>query len=331
MNTFRLALAVALVSLAAPASVHATAKFTSFMGGENCGEPASIDGNYAALADGRNGDLMYFDIAAGVNHRIGLKGSVASVKGTKFAFYGIGAEIGRIFVYDIPTAQVVDTGITTARGRWTWGVPSRYFSGTYVAFVDSVDGHVKYYSLADGTIGDTGLPATDDPTMDGNVVAAGDSFYDLATGQTVVLETGARLAVVARNVIAFLSASGEIKYRLIDSGQTFGTGMNGPEVFSTDGERIIGSYHGVHLEIAKPHPSSFLLFDISNRKLSDAGFTGCSDMSSCWVDISGRIVIYERWEGGTMDYSTGQVIYPPQDLNGDGVIGSDCVAGYTRI
>lgn len=322
----------------------AKVKWNSFMGGENCGQPVSIDGDFAAFSDEHTGVLSYYDFKSNTKYDTGLQGANSSLKGGKIAFHSWGWGATEISVYDIATGEVIQTGISTASRRLGNGpgASGRYFTGEHIAFVDITDNHVKYYSLSSGTITDTGQVGSD-PTMDGNIIAfvtptAYDdygnprdyyaAFYDISTSKVTLIErihdyySGG--TIVAGNVIAYTVMGTmpwrfEVKYYLIDSNVIVSTGIQDVTSFSTDGSSIV----------ANPRGQAIVVYDISKGTITDTGLRACSNSDGCWVDISGKIIVYERYEGGTRD-GNGNLVYPEEDLNGNGII-RECVAGWSKV
>lgn len=322
-------LATLLVNVGFPTPLIAKAKWNSFLGGESCTNAVSIDGNIAAFTNEHTGELSYYDFNSKTRTDIGLTGSNPSVSQGLIAFqdYGWNAQ-HQVFVYDISTGQVTTTPISTAKSLWGWTqIPGRYFTGQHIAFVDAVDSHVKYYALGDGVITDTGEVGDwlTMPMMDGNVIAFAASgfvkFYNINTAQVTQIESGVD-PVVSGNVIVYRTSrwSGSLRYYLTDSGTIVDPGIADVAAFSIDGDAIAVSTYGGTIKV----------YEISKGKVTDTGLRGCSGSDVCWLDISGRIIVYERWEGGTVD-ANGIQIYPPEDLNGDGILGGECVAGWAKL
>jgi len=322
-----LAAIMANVMVSVPAM--AQAKWNSFLGGENCTNAVSIDGDIAAFTTEHTGALSYYDVKFQTRIDIGLTGSNPSTRQGLIAFqdYGWNSQ-HKFYLYDISTGEVTATPISTAKSLWGWTqVPGRYFTGQHIAFVDTVDNHVKYYALGDGVITDTGEVGDwlTMPTMDGNIIAFAASgsvkYYDINTAQVTLIESGVD-PVISGNVIVYRTYrwGGSLRYYLIDSGQIVDPGITDVAAFSIDGDVIaVNTYYG-----------TIKVYEISKRKLTDTGLRGCANSDVCWLDISGKTVVYERWEGGTVDVN-GVEIYPPEDLNGDGIVGSECVAGWAKV
>lgn len=331
----------------------AKVKWNSFMGGESCTQPISIDGDLAAFSDESTGILSYYDFKSKTKYDTGIQGANPSIKGGKIAFYSSRWQPAEISVYDIATGEVIHTGIFTASRRMTNGpgASGRYFTGEHIAFVDTTDNHVKYYSLSSGTITDTEQDGSN-PTMDGNIIAfatpakddAGNpiyddlgrrityaAFYDISTSKLTLIERIKdynSAPIVAGNVIAYLEMDTipqqyevkyYLKYYLIDSNKIVSTGIQDVSSFSTDGFSIV----------ANPSGQAIVVYDIERGTIIDTGLHACSGSDSCWVDISGKIIVYERFEGGTYD-GAGNLVYPEEDLNGNGS-SRDCVAGWAKV
>ncbi|HKI44412.1 MAG TPA: CARDB domain-containing protein, partial [Balneolales bacterium] len=122
-------------------------------------------------------------------------------------------------------------------------------------------------------------------------------------------------------VVAYIAGNDEVKYYLLNSGTIHSTGLTDTAVMSTDGRRIAVS----------PEVGSIKLFDVATGKYEDTGEWPCTGGASCWIEIGGEYIAYERLENGA-DYRTSQgtnlEIYPPQDYNGDGLADSTCVGGW---
>lgn len=306
---------------------------------ENCSYGVSIDGDYAAVVDD-NGEyalyLYHFPTRTlqPVDTRTDIRVYGASLSGTKIAYiYSVGWSGGKnISIYDMVTGEITETGITTA-DRWDSYRPMRFFDGERITFTEGYGSTIKYYTLSNGQVTDTGLDGWD-PIIDGDIIAftaRGDgnvhnaAIYNIQAGETTILEPGYG-TVVAGNVVAYIASDrswrvGEVKYYLLNSGTIHATGLSNTEVMSTDGRRIA----------VAPEFGSIKLFDLATGEIEDTGEWPCTGGWPCWLAIDGEYIAYERWEGGA-DYRTPDgtyiEIYPETDYNSDGWTGSDCPGGW---
>jgi WD40 repeat protein len=304
--------------------------FIGFGSIENCSAGVSIDGDYAAVMDDyRRGVyplyLYHFPtrtLTPVETRDVSVDG--ASISGTKIAYIYTG---GNIAIYDIKTGETTETGITSV--RWYRNSAMRFFDGKRIVFTQGNPTTIKYYTLSTGQVTDTGVVGST-PNIDGNTISFTGrdennvqcvAFYTINTGQTTFIEPGG-YPVLAGNVIAYVDGrSGEVKYYLLDSGTTNSTGITGICAMSTDGRSIaIGPYN-----------ASVKVFDIATGAIHDTGEWPCSGGDPCWLEIEGKYIATERYEGGT-EYRTpdGQYIeiYPPTDYNGNGYTGYDCAGGW---
>ncbi len=300
--------------------------------GEYCTSRVTVDGSLAAGVEEWSETLFYYDFQKKQRFETGISGAsrgTASIKGSQIAYRQrvSGGWSGNysISVYDIVTQSVKQTGITTA-SRLSYWDSSHYFDGQHIVYEDKVDGKVKIYSLSTGSVMDTGWIGWG-PTIDGDYVTFEQQWniilYQISTGQGAVIDTGFS-PVVGGNLIAYLGSWwGELKYYRIDLGKVFSTGITRISSFSTDGERIV----------FEAYEDAISILDSKSGKVDVTGVYGCSGGNVCWLDISGKYITYERWEGGTeirAEDGTWIEIYPPTDLNGDGAIGPECVAGWFK-
>ncbi|UCG58576.1 MAG: hypothetical protein JSU70_03505 [Phycisphaerales bacterium] len=295
---------------------------------ENCGYSVSIDGDQAAFLGYYNDDhLFYYDFVLRKAHDTGIDDAYdpPCIRGNKIAYHyrkwTWPYEQG-IAIYDITTGAIFDTGISNARQPWG----RNYFDGEHIVFeekTETYDVNVKFYSLSDGTITDTGITYSywaSEPSIDGNFLTVGVAgqvaLYNIAAGELTYLSEAGWDPVVRKNVVVYIDEFDELKYYKIDSETIHSTGVTdiGYAGFSTDGERIVYNISGEPLHV----------YDIAEDTITNTHHRGCSDSDTCWLEISGNYIAYERYEVGTNDGDRNQV-YPPTDYNGDGEI-DDCVA-----
>lgn len=312
--------------------------FVAFGTIENCSYGASIDGDYAAVIDDYGEYALYLyhfptRTLQPVDERTDISVNGASISGGKIAYlYSTGWSAGqKIAIYDMATGERMETGITTAT-QWDSYVPMRFFDGKRITFTEGYNSTIKYYTLSNGQVTDTGLIGWD-PIIDGDTIAftargAGNvqnaAIYNISTRKTTILEQGYG-AVVAGNVVAYIASTswrgGEVKYYLLDSRTIHSTGITNTDVMSTDGRRIA----------AGPMIGSIKVFDVATGEIEDTGEWPCTGGMPCWLEIEGKYIATERWEGGA-DYRTPDgtyvQIYPETDYNGDGRTGSDCPGGW---
>jgi hypothetical protein len=304
-------------------------EFQPFGPGEFCSSPVSVDGNFAAgsiYEYGTSPDILfYYDFQKKQQHVTDINDAYSpSIRGQQIAFLQpLGNRNHTVSVYSIATGTVTPTDIKTA-GSVNQEY-HRYFDGQHIVFVDNLDKNVKVYSLSDGSTIDTGLTGKF-PTVDGDYVTFETSVYSdhkivmyrISTGQSLIIDS-AGSPIVRGNFIVYNDwYANEIKYYQIDTGQIFSTGIVDSYKFSTDGQRIVFEVRG----------EAITTFDLVSGKMDSTGVYGCSGGDSCWLDISGKYITYERYEGGTeIQIGSNWVeIYPPQALYGDN--NGDCVAGW---
>lgn len=305
---------------------------------ENCSYGVSIDGDYAAVVDDNGEYALYLyhfptKTLQPVDTRTDIRVYGASLSGTKIAYiYSVGWPGGRnIAIYDMVTGETTETGITTAY-RWNSYRPMRFFDGERITFTEGYRSTIKYYTLANDQVTDTGQIGWD-PIIDGDIISFTEltssnvnnaAIYNIRTGEKTIFEPGYG-TVVAGNVVAYIAGvnrrAGEVKYYLLNSGTIHTTGLTNTDVMSTDGRRIA----------VAPEVGSIKIFDIATGEIEDTGEWPCTGGWPCWLEINGKYVAYERWEGGA-DFRTPDgtyvEIYPAQDYNGDGWTASDCPGGW---
>lgn len=313
--------------------------FTAFGTVENCSYGASIDGDYAAVVDDEGpSPLYYYHFPTKTLTNIGLSDEIrimgASLKNMQIAY--IYQEWGQwsvnhIAVFNILTRETIETGVATASG-WDSYRPMRFFDGDRIMYTDKIDGRIKYYSISTQSITDTGLVGWD-PIVDGDILAFSApgqegtygykvAIHNLRNGTTKIIDSGFG-AVVAGNVVAYIAGegrrSGEVKYYRLDSEAIYSTGFTDVNLMSTDGLRIA----------IAPGVGSIKVYEISTGATEDTGAWPCTGGWPCWLEIEGRYIAYERYEGGfTVTTDSGEVVIPEEDLNGDGYSSQDCAGGW---
>jgi len=185
-----------------------------------------------------NSPIKIYDIFSesvfdpGLNGRWGFpanSGEIKVIDGKKIVFNSPSSP-STLLIYDIPTANLVDTGVQFARAD------SISFDGSIVAFSDCplpvpCTFRLKYYDISTGLTTDTGEFA-DFPQVSGDHIVmarSGIRIFRISTGQTTVIRGGQNTAIDG-DLIAFRSGGtndSTIMYYRISTGQLADTGVPG--------------------------------------------------------------------------------------------------------